>query len=76
VAAGGTDIGTRGMIVAAKTMALTAIDLYLHPEQIQKANEEFKKAKGTYEYKHSLVTVSGTQLQGLENLLLRTNKLR
>jgi len=51
VAAGGTDIGTRGMIVAAKTMALTAIDLYLHPEQIQKANEEFKKAKGTYEYK-------------------------
>ena len=51
VAAGGTEIGTKGMIVAAKTMALTAIDLYLHPELIQKANEEFKKAKGNYEYK-------------------------
>ena len=51
VAAGGTEIGTKGMIVAAKTMTLTAIDLYLHPELIQKANEEFKKAKGNYEYK-------------------------
>jgi aminobenzoyl-glutamate utilization protein B len=51
VAAGGTDIGTRGMIVAAKTMAMTAIDLYLHPELIEKAQEEFKKAKGNYEYK-------------------------
>ena len=51
VAAGGTDIGTKGMIVAAKTMALTAIDLYMHPELIQKAQEEFKKAKGSYEYK-------------------------
>src|SRR5690606_39776748 len=28
VAAGGTSIGTRGMIVAAKTMTLTALDLY------------------------------------------------
>jgi aminobenzoyl-glutamate utilization protein B len=51
VACGGTEIGTKGMMVAAKTMALTAIDLYLHPELIQKANEEFKKAKGNYEYK-------------------------
>jgi aminobenzoyl-glutamate utilization protein B len=51
VAAGGTDIGTRGMVVAAKTMAMTAIDLYLHPELIEKAQEEFKKAKGNYEYK-------------------------
>jgi len=51
VAAGGTGIGTKGMMVAAKTMALTAIDLYLHPELIQKANEEFKRVKGSYEYK-------------------------
>jgi aminobenzoyl-glutamate utilization protein B len=51
VAAGGTGIGTKGMMVAAKTMALTAIDLYLHPELIQKAKEEFKKVKGSYEYK-------------------------
>lgn len=51
VAAGGTEIGTKGMIVAAKTMAMTAIDLYLHPELIQKAKDEFKKSKGNYEYK-------------------------
>jgi aminobenzoyl-glutamate utilization protein B len=51
VACGGTEIGTKGMMVAAKTMTLTAIDLYLHPELIQKAAEEFKKAKGNYEYK-------------------------
>lgn len=51
VACGGTEIGTKGMMVAAKTMALTAIDLYLHPELIQKAQEEFKKAKGDYQYK-------------------------
>lgn len=51
VACGGTEIGTKGMMVAAKTMALTAIDLYLHPELIQMATEEFKKVKGTYEYK-------------------------
>lgn len=51
VACGGTEIGTKGMMVAAKTMALTAVDLYLHPELIQKAQEEFKKAKGDYQYK-------------------------
>ena len=51
VACGGTAIGTKGMIVAAKTMALTAIDLYLHPELIQKAAAEFKQAKGNYQYK-------------------------
>ena len=51
VACGGTEIGTKGMIVSAKTMAMTAIDLFLHPEMIQKANEEFKQMIGTYQYK-------------------------
>ena len=51
VACGGTEIGTKGMMVAAKTMALTAIDLYLHPELIQQATTEFKQVKGTYQYK-------------------------
>jgi aminobenzoyl-glutamate utilization protein B len=39
------------MMVAAKTMALTAIDLYLDPALIAKAKEEFKKDKGDYQYK-------------------------
>lgn len=51
VACGGTEIGTKGMMVAAKTMALTAIDLFLDPGLIQKAKEEFKQAKGNYQYK-------------------------
>ena len=50
VAAGGTDIGAKGMMVAAKTMAMTAIDLYTNPAIITKAAEEFKSAKGDYTY--------------------------
>jgi len=50
-ACGGTDIGTKGMMVAAKTMALTAIDLFTNPELILQAKEEFKKDKGDYQYK-------------------------
>lgn len=50
VACGGTEIGTKGMMVAAKTMALTAIDLYTNPSLIIKATEEFKKEKGDYKY--------------------------
>jgi aminobenzoyl-glutamate utilization protein B len=51
VACGGTDIGIKGLIVAAKVMALTAIDLYTNQAIIAKATEEFKKAKGDYQYK-------------------------
>ena len=50
VACGGTEIGTKGMMVAAKTMALTAIDLFTDPALIIKAKEEFVKAKGAYKY--------------------------
>jgi aminobenzoyl-glutamate utilization protein B len=39
------------MMVAAKTMALTAIDLFTDPELIRQAKEEFTKAKGDYQYK-------------------------
>lgn len=50
VACGGTEIGTKGMMVAAKTMALTAIDLYTKPELILKAKDEFKTVRGGYKY--------------------------
>ena len=46
VAAGGTSIGTKGMMVAAKTLTLTAIDLYQKPDLIQKANTELKDKQG------------------------------
>ncbi len=51
VACGGTDIGIKGLMVAAKTMALTAIDLFTTPALIEKAKEEYIKAKGDYQYK-------------------------
>ena len=51
VACGGTDIGIKGMMVAAKTMSVTAIDLYTTPALIDKAKDEFKQTKGDYQYK-------------------------
>jgi aminobenzoyl-glutamate utilization protein B len=51
VACGGTDIGIKGMMVAAKTMTLTAFDLFTTPVLIANAKEEFKKNKGDYQYK-------------------------
>jgi aminobenzoyl-glutamate utilization protein B len=50
VAAGGTEIGIKGLMVAAKTMAMTAIDLYTNQAIIDKAKAEFKEAKGDYQY--------------------------
>ena len=46
VAAGGTDIGTKGMMVASKTIALTAIDLFKNPELCEKAKKELAKKRG------------------------------
>jgi aminobenzoyl-glutamate utilization protein B len=51
VAAGGTTIGTKGMMVAAKTLALTAIDLLKDEKHIQEAREEFLQRRGdNFEY--------------------------
>ncbi len=51
VAAGGMSIGKKGMMVAAKTMALTAMDLFKDPSICAKALEELKARRGTdYRY--------------------------
>lgn len=46
VAAGGTPIGAKGMMVAAKTMTLTAMDLFTDPTIIPKAKAEFDQRRG------------------------------
>ena len=46
VACGGTEIGTKGMMVAAKTMAMTLLDLLHQPEKLKKAKAEFDAARG------------------------------
>lgn len=51
VACGGTNIGIKGMLVAIKTMTLTAVDLYTNPTLIEAAKAEFKVALGDYQYK-------------------------
>ena len=46
VAAGGTSIGHKGMMVAAKTLTLTAIDLYQQPEKLVAAEAELNERRG------------------------------
>jgi len=46
VAAGGTSIGVKGMIVAAKTLALSVVDLFKDPATLEKAKAELNKRRG------------------------------
>jgi aminobenzoyl-glutamate utilization protein B len=46
VAAGGTSIGFKGMMMAAKTMALTVTDLFSNPVLIEESWKEFRKRRG------------------------------
>jgi len=50
VACTGTSIGEKGMMVAAKAIAASAIDLYRSPELVQKAKDEHKKVLGSLKY--------------------------
>lgn len=43
VATAGTSIGHKGMLTASKALALTAIDLFIKPEELRRAREEFKQ---------------------------------
>jgi aminobenzoyl-glutamate utilization protein B len=45
-AASGMSIGQKGMLVAAKTLALTALDLYNNPATIEKARAEWQQKRG------------------------------
>ncbi len=55
VAAGGTSIGTKGMMVAAKALTATAMQLFSNTDIIEKAKVEFKKRRGPdFKYKPML----------------------
>jgi aminobenzoyl-glutamate utilization protein B len=47
VAAGGTGIGAKGMMVAAKALALTAIDLFNNPNTCEAAKAELEQRTGS-----------------------------
>lgn len=52
VACGGTDIGFKGMMVAAKSLALTGIDLFTDKALLDSAKDEFNTARGAdFKYK-------------------------
>jgi aminobenzoyl-glutamate utilization protein B len=55
VAAGGMEIGAKGMINAAKVLVLTGIDVFTKPTLIEKATNEHNQAKGAgFQYKAML----------------------
>jgi aminobenzoyl-glutamate utilization protein B len=51
VACSGTSIGVQGMMVAAKTMALTAVDLLSDPAHLTAARAEFERRREGFVYK-------------------------
>lgn len=51
VACGGMSIGHKGMMHAAKALAMTMADLYTQPTLVQEIKKEFVERKGDYEYK-------------------------
>jgi aminobenzoyl-glutamate utilization protein B len=53
VACGGTDIGIKGMMVAAKTLACSGLDLLQNPALIEQAKTEFNKARGGEGFKYT-----------------------
>ncbi len=47
----GGSIGRKGMMVAAKTLALTTVDLLTDPKQVQAARDSFEKRRAGQEYR-------------------------
>jgi aminobenzoyl-glutamate utilization protein B len=50
-ACAGSSIGRKGMVVAAKTLALSAMDLFTDPTQVAAAKASFEQRKGEHVYK-------------------------
>jgi aminobenzoyl-glutamate utilization protein B len=44
-------IGRKGMVVAAKTLALTAVDLFTDSKQLEAARASFEKRRGGHQYR-------------------------
>jgi aminobenzoyl-glutamate utilization protein B len=53
-AAAGTSLGEKGMLVAARTLALASIDLFLHPAAVKAAQDDFARAREGREYRSLL----------------------
>jgi aminobenzoyl-glutamate utilization protein B len=51
VACTGSSIGRKGLVVAAKTLALSAVDLMHDPKLIEAAREDFNRRRAGHEYR-------------------------
>ena len=51
VACGGTRIAEKGMDLAARTLAMTALELFASPATLQQANRELTERRGDIKYK-------------------------
>jgi aminobenzoyl-glutamate utilization protein B len=51
VATGGMSIGHKGMLLAAKTLAATMVDLYERPAALREVRAEFEQRKGDVQFK-------------------------
>lgn len=67
VAACGSNVGLKGMLMAAKVMALTALDLMLQPDILKVAFEEFEKKTGGKKYATPLPEGIMPQIQELDS---------
>ena len=50
-ACAGMSIGRKGMVVAAKSLVLTAVDLFTDPKQVAAAKASFEKRRAGFEYR-------------------------
>jgi aminobenzoyl-glutamate utilization protein B len=51
VATGGMSIGHKGMLVAAKTLAATMVDMYEKPQALREVRAEFERKRGDTVFK-------------------------
>jgi aminobenzoyl-glutamate utilization protein B len=61
-ACAGSSIGRKGMVVAAKTLALTAADLFQDPKIIEAARKDFDKRRAGHEYRSRIPMSQGPPL--------------
>ena len=66
-ACAGMSIGRKGMVVAAKSLVLTAIDLYTEPNQVEAAKASFEKRRAGYGYRSRIPADHKPQLTYRDN---------
>ncbi|MBI4904200.1 MAG: amidohydrolase [Acidobacteria bacterium] len=66
-ACSGMSIGRKGMVVAAKVLALSAADLLTTPARIEEAKKDFEKRKGSHVYQSRMPAGSKPPLNYRDN---------